>query len=62
MLRMVPANVHGQALAETDDYGTGEPIPEHNNVFAGVLVRIGLVLTSEDQRSAETVGVLTLWK
>ena len=60
MLCMVPANVHGQALAEIDDYRAGEPIPEHNNVFVGVLVCIGLVLASENQGSAETVGVLSL--
>jgi len=62
VFRMVPANVHGQPLAEINDYRTGEPIPEHNNEFIGVLVCIGLVLASEDQRSAETVSVLTLWK
>jgi len=59
---MVPANVRGQVLAEVDDYETGKPIPKYNNVFIIVLVCVGLVRAMEDQRSAETVSVLTLWK
>ena len=61
VFRVIPTNVHGQALTETDDYKTtSEPISEYDNVFIIVLVSIGLVLAKEDQRSTETVSVLTL--
>lgn len=60
VFRMVPADVRGQVLAETDYCETGKPIPKYNNVFIIVLVCVGLVRAMEDQRSAETISVLTL--
>ena len=62
VFRMIPANIHGQVLAEIYGYKTGEPIPKYNNVFIIILVCIGLVRAMEDQRGTKTVSVLTLGK
>lgn len=59
---MVPANVHGQALAAIDGNKTGEPIPKYDGVVIIVQACMGFIQGMEDQRSTETVGILTLWK